>query len=279
MFNFLKKYINWHIKNLSKLYENYLHNKPKMVYVRLFNIMLFLKRILDRLHYDEIHDRYIIKNSKKELVFMNRKYGIDNYKNGLDKRAIEIGNAYMLNEINFNKGDLIIDCGANVGDLMLYFDFKKINIDYIGIEPSPEEYSCLKENASGHKTLQIALWNEEMEKTFYVDSDGADSSLFMPANFENEIKINCNRLDNLQFNKTHIKLLKLEAEGAEPEIIKGAGEILKKTEFVSADLGPERGVDSLETYGPVTDLLYKNNFRLIKINTERLSILYKNNSF
>ncbi|MEL0207958.1 MAG: FkbM family methyltransferase [Gammaproteobacteria bacterium] len=85
-----------------------------------------------------------------------------------------------------------------------------------------------------------------MEKTFYVDSDGADSSLFMPANFENEIKINCNRLDNLQFNKTNIKLLKLEAEGAEPEIIKGAGEILKKTEFVSADLGPERGIDSLE---------------------------------
>ena len=38
----------------------------------------------------------------------------------------------------------------------------------------------------------------------------------------------------MQFNKTHIKLLKLEDEGAEPEIIEGASEILKKTEFVSA---------------------------------------------
>ena len=158
-------------------------------------------------------------------------------------------------------------------------DMAEIYVDYIGIEPSPEEYSCLKENASGHKTLQIALWNEKIEKTFYVDSDGADSSLFVTANFDNEIKIKCNRLDNLQINKTHIKLLKLEAEGAEPEIVEGAREILKKTEFVSADLGPERGINSLETYGPVTDLLYKNNFRLIKINTDRLSILYKNNSF
>ena len=210
---------------------------------------------------------------------MNRRYGAINYGNGIDNRAIEIGNAYMLNEINFNKGDCIIDCGANVGDLLLYFDFNKIYVDYIGIEPSPEEYSCLKENASGHKTLQIALWNEKIEKTFYVDSDGADSSLFVTANFDNEIKIKCNRLDNLQINKTHIKLLKLEAEGAEPEIVEGAREILKKTEFVSADLGPERGINSLETYGPVTDLLYKNNFRLIKINTERLSVLYKNNSF
>ena len=250
-----------------------------MLYVKLFNLMLFLKRNHDRLHYDEIHNRYIIKNSKKELIFKNRKYGVDSYRNGLDERALEIGNAYMLNEINFNEGDCIIDCGANVGDLLLYFDFNKIYVDYIGIEPSPEEYSCLKENASGHKTLQIGLWNEEIEKTFYVYSDGADSSLIMPANFDTEIKIKCNRLDNLQFNKTHIKLLKLEAEGAEPEIVEGASEILKKTEFVTADLGPERGINSLETYSPVTDLLYKNNFSLIKINPDRLSVLYKNNSF
>ena len=57
---------------------------------------------------------------------MNRRYGAINYGNGIDNRAIEIGNAYMLNEINFNKGDCIIDCGANVGDLLLYFDFNII---------------------------------------------------------------------------------------------------------------------------------------------------------
>ena len=48
-------------------------------------------------------------------------------------------------------------------------------------------------------------------------------------------------------------------------------------EYISADLGPERGVDNLETYSEVTNLLYKNNFSLIKINPERLSVLYKNN--
>ena len=101
----------------------------------------------------------------------------------------------------------------------------------------------------------------------------------MPANFDTEIKIKYNRLDNLQFSKTHIKLLKLEAEGAEPEIVEGASEILKKTEFVTADLGPERGINSLETYSPVTDLLYKNNFSLIKINPDRVLVLYKKNSF
>ena len=88
----------------------------------------------------------------------------------------------------------------------------------------------------------------------------------------------CKRLDQLSFNTTKIKLLKLEAEGAEPEVLMGSENILRNIEYISADLGPERGSKNEETYPAVTDLLYKNNFSLIKINPERPTLLFRNNA-
>lgn len=279
LLNFIKKYTNWHLKNLIKLFESRLHKMQEHSFVRLFNLMLTLKGKNDQIKYDTHLKRYLIENSKRKLIFQNKKQAVHSYKNGLNRRAAEIGQAYMLNEINFLEGDYVVDCGANVGDLLLFFELNKILINYIGIEPSPKEYSCLEENAKNHRTFNVGLWNEKIEKTFYLSSDDADSSLIPPANFDSKFKINCERLDNLQIDAPIIKLLKLEAEGAEPEVIEGAKNILNRIEFISADLGPERGKNNLETYSQVTNFLYKYNFSLLKINPGRLSILYKNNNF
>ena len=279
MINLFKNYINWHIKNLIKLFTDNIHKKQEDTYVKLFNFIFWFKGINDRIKYNNKENRFIINNSEITFVFKNKKQGVHSYKNGLDARAREIGKAYMLNEIDFMENDYIVDCGANVGDLLLYFKHKNIKINYLGIEPSPEEYSCLRINAKDYTHSNIGLWNKKAEKTFYISSDGADSSLITPSTFDSKIVIKCDRLDNLLSANKNIKLLKLEAEGAEPEGIDGASKILKNIEYISADLGPERGVENLETYSDVTNLLYKNDFSLIKINPERLSVLYKNNKY
>lgn len=279
LLNLIKQYVNWHLKNLVKIYADRLHHRQKHTFARLFNLMLTLKGSKDKVKYHAGLKQYSIANSEREFIFHNRKQGIHSYKNGLNQRSKEIGQAYMLNEIDFSDGDCVVDCGANVGDLLLFFEFSNISIDYIGIEPSPKEYLCLKENANNHKVFNTGLWDEEVEKVFYISSDGADSSLIAPINFDSKVQIQCMRLDNIQLNAPFIKLLKLEAEGAEPEVIEGAKNILKNIEYISADLGPERGKNNLETYSPVSNFLYKNNFNLIKVNAERLSFLFKNNNF
>ena len=243
------------------------------------NFIFWLKGINDRIIYKNKENRFVIKNSQITFVFKNKKQGVHSYKNGLDARAEEIGKAYILDEIDFLENDFIVDCGANVGDLLLYFKHKNFKISYLGIEPSHEEYSCLEINARGYTHSNIGLWNKKTEKTFYISSDGADSSLIIPSTFDSEINVNCDRLDNLLSDDKNVKLLKLEAEGAEPEVLEGASKILKNIEYISADLGPERGIDNHETYSEVTNLLYKNNFSLIKINPDRLSVLYRNNKF
>ena len=47
---------------------------------------------------------------------MDLEQGLMAFANGIEQRY-DIGNAYLLNEIDFKDGDLIFDIGANTGDL------------------------------------------------------------------------------------------------------------------------------------------------------------------
>ena len=76
-----------------------------------------------------------------------------------------------------------------------------------------------------------------------------------------------------------VKLLKLEAEGAEPEILLGAGDALKQVEYISADLGPERGLSQETTAATVINFLLARDFRLVDVFAERLVFLFKNQGF
>ena len=58
------------------------------------------------------------------------------YENGLIYRSNQLSRFYFLEEIGFKDEDVVLDCGANVGDLKLWFELNNINIKYIGFEPS-----------------------------------------------------------------------------------------------------------------------------------------------
>ena len=74
----------------------------------------------------------------------------------------------------------------------------------------------------------------------------------------------------------NIKLFKVEAEGFEPEVIEGAVETLKRTEYLCVDFGSERGVEQENTVIEVNNILLKNNFALIEFSYYRYIGLYKN---
>ncbi len=76
----------------------------------------------------------------------------------------------MLNEIDFSDGDCVVDCGANVGDLLLFFEFSNISIDYIGIEPSPKECLCLKKNAKKIIRSSIQVYGMRKVKRFFTSA-------------------------------------------------------------------------------------------------------------
>ena len=71
-------------------------------------------------------------------------------------------------------------------------------------------------------------------------------------------------LKDIGYLSKNLKLLKLEAEGAEPEVIKGALNLLKNIEYIAADLGPERGFNQESTLKEVVNILLENNFEIVE---------------
>ncbi len=188
-----------------------------------------------------------------------------------------MGKAYLLYNITFSDGDVVIDCGANMGDLQLYFLNLGIDITYFGIEPNPIDFECLSKNKIGSASfLNLALWNERGSLKFWVDSLTASSSLIEPPSFTEIINVEAVRLDQITL-PPKIRLLKVEGEGAEPEILLGCAGILNRVEFISADVGPERGVNQDSTREDVVNYLIKNKFEIIEENRYyRKTILFRN---
>jgi len=175
---------------------------------------------------------------------------------------------------NLNKGSYVIDCGANVGELYLAFRNKKIQISYVGVEPDKDAFFCLNKNTKT-ENINICLSDKAGIVDFFVDGIGANSSIHESKSTLNKVSIYSDTLNNKFINKK-IKLLKIDAEGHELEVLKGGSEVLSNIQYISVDCGPEKGESESITFLDVNNYLSKNGFKLIGINKDRLIGLYKN---
>ena len=204
---------------------------------------------------------------------------VKRYRYGLEARARKIYLEYLLDRISLSTGDLVVDCGANVGELSLYLGIAH-GCDLICVEPDDEEFACLQENVKGlnAKVVGQALWCSVGELEFYKKNESGDSSLFEVHDYQSKIVVETTTLGQLlsSFGDRRIRLLKLEAEGAEPEILAGAGETLSRIDYIAADVGPERGLRQETTAASVINFLQKHGFRLVEISPKRLICLFEN---
>ena len=197
-----------------------------------------------------------------------------NYAKGIEARAKQLGEDYLLPLIDFAAGDVVIDCGANVGDLKLYFRHIGTDVEYVAIEPGPGEFAVCKRNVAPSRAINVGLWDSDGELTFYVSSDGADSSLIEPPSYDSVTRVPTRRLDTL-VDYPRIRLFKLEAEGAEPEAIAGASGLFDRIDYITADLGAERGKEQTSTMPEVTNYLLANGFELVAVNHRRVAALFR----
>jgi FkbM family methyltransferase len=211
-------------------------------------------------------------------VAFARKERIWVYAKGVQSRLDRLGEIYGIAACGLTASDTVIDCGANVGEFSALVR-SRYGCDVVPVEPEPAEARCIAVNVPGARAIvNAALWNEAGELKFYSKNRSADSSIFETAEYDGVTTVPTLRLDELieRHGLSRIKLLKLEAEGAEPEILLGSGNALRCIEYISADLGPERGLAQESTAVPVCNLLFGAGFELVSLYPKRLVFLFRN---
>ncbi|MDJ0614750.1 MAG: FkbM family methyltransferase [Rhizobiaceae bacterium] len=200
-----------------------------------------------------------------------------NYKHGIDTRLELLAQQYELQHVLLSPGDRVIDCGANIGEIGAWA--KQVGIEYTAFEPEPLEADCCDINAFDGvaKTNRLGLWHENTTLKFYSKPDTADGSLIEIDDYTDVHELEVITLASFlgEDAKKGIRLFKVEAEGAEPEVLQGAEPVLQYIDYISVDCGYERGKEKQATFKEVGEILAKHNFELISENKKRMVRLYK----
>jgi FkbM family methyltransferase len=220
-----------------------------------------------RFGYDEQRKLYFAFEGDEKIYFSERLRGFDLYSRGIQRRGDWLCWSYGIDKVKFGAGDVVIDCGANFADLYIGLRKAEPSIRYISVEPSRREFECIKLNAPGQEHHNVALTDKSGTADFYISSEGGDSSLFKTRKAVTDVvKIDTMSFDDLARDIEKIKLFKLEAEGAEPEILSGAKGSLKKIEYIAVDGGRERGLSKESTIEQLSNVLIREGFELIYID-------------
>lgn len=158
-------------------------------------------------------------------------------------------------------GDIVIDVGAAFGFYTILAS-KKVGQagKVVAIEAQPNIFDMLNRNIKLNKltniiSLTYALYSKKttlkLYNTYSVMQERAGQSY---------IEVSADTLDNLlsQARIKEVNWIKIDVEGAEYEVLKGATQILSASKSISILVE----VHGKDTYEPVMELLRSNNFKV-----------------
>jgi FkbM family methyltransferase len=284
----LKNLIGRSIQRVNYLLGRYSVPVANLI-MRLFLQNIRFKRRLDISSnvYQVIETSEFSSGQEERHHFFHMSERLHNYAIGVQKKGQRLAESYGIEGLEFKPDDVILDVGANSGDSLIYFRNLGIPLSIYCFEPDPRALESLKANAASWadcvEVVPHPLGETEGSITLYISTLGGDSSLSRPPTYEDELVVESFTLDGW-FERERvkrkigkpIKLIKLEAEGFEPEILQGGLSILGQVEYIAADLGWERGQNQDCTIPQVVNLLLANQFRLKSVSRDGVHFLFEN---
>lgn len=240
--NLLVSRPHFYIKRLLQRKEN--QASQIIDWLKLNVRRVFVKQKTEaRFGYDKALGLYFVDSADNaRRVYVSDRKRLELYRGGIENRQQWILRDYRIPPDLINEGDVVVDVGANVGELGIWVTSR--GGEYIAFEPDPTAFRALQKNITTGKLYDVALSDTNGTVEFHLSTADADSSLFKPSNSQDAISVRTVTLDSFLTESGPpplIRLLKIEAEGFEAEVLTGASEILKVVEYVAVDAGPERG--------------------------------------
>jgi len=177
-------------------------------------------------------------------------------------------------------GEIIVDVGAHIGHYTI-ISSKRVgpNGKVIAIEAHPDNFEMLNRNIKLNKLtnvipLNYAVYSKETKLKLYLPVEESGFTIYNTIMVnrakpeEKSIEVNANTLDNLLLQRQkqkqngisheNINWIKIDVEGAEFEVLKGATSILSKSKDISLLIE----VHGNDNYKPIVEFLKTYNFKI-----------------
>ena len=180
------------------------------------------------------------------------------------EEPLEFFHAYL------KPGDKVVDVGANVGDTVLTASVQVGSAGHVfGVEAHPRTYRFLQGNVRLNKVTNVTLFNSAAgEKEGLVRfSDSRYDDMNQVGRGSLEVPIS--RLDDLLPGNESIALLKVDVEGYERSVFRGAVALLSRTECVYFEVGDKMCADFGYSAQELLDEVAAHGFQLFIADDRR----------
>ncbi|MGI9012282.1 MAG: FkbM family methyltransferase [Nitrososphaeraceae archaeon] len=181
----------------------------------------------------------------------------------------------LLPHFKSNSGDIVVDVGSHIGHHTL-IAAKRVGPKgkVISIEADPKNFEILNKNIELNRlkdnviTINCAVSSKEEKIKLYTPEEESGNTIYNTiisdrvSPEENFVEINANTLDNL-LNENGISVkevnwIKIDVEGAELEVLKGAHEILSESKNITLLIE----IHGLNLYKSIVNHLNIYNFKI-----------------
>jgi FkbM family methyltransferase len=175
------------------------------------------------------------------------------------------------------EGDTVIDVGAHIGRYAL-IGSKRVGKrgKVISIEANPLVFEILYKNvglnhASNIVALNYAVYSEQTKIKLFVGDDKLNYTIYNTiisnrAHEEKFVEVNADTLDSLllqnKINFEDVNWIKIDVEGAEFEVLKGATNVLSKSKDISILIEIHNIEEGKNFYKEIMDFLGNYNFKI-----------------
>src|ERR687891_1211929 len=287
----MQNLISWFIKNSEgiTIFDKCILFVLKIIYLGL-RILLRLvlgKKRRDRLYVERGLDfgvfwyksfKFLRPGNSSLLKFKVPKYNYEFYcrVNKDDFKIMTIHEDDIIEHFTPKQGDIVVDIGAHIG-LYTIISSKRVgtNGKVVAIEADPGNFEMLNRNIKLNKLanvipLNYAVYSKETKIKLYLPSGESGFTKYntIMSDWVNTkdkfVEVNANTLDYLlqsnQIREEEVNWIKIDVEGAEFEVLKGAHNVLSKSKDI---------VLLMELHGPpdvyrpkVQELLNLYNFKI-----------------
>jgi FkbM family methyltransferase len=228
---------------------------------KVFKVLGIGNSMLLRIHVPKYDYKFYCRiNNREDLVFMTNH----------EEDIIE--------HFTPKEGDIVVDIGAHMGRYTI-ISSKRVgaNGKVVAIEAHPSNFEMLKSNiklnqltnviplnyAAYSKETKIKLYLPDEESGYTMHHSIMSNYVFTKYKDKTEdkfVEVSANTLDYLlQLNEiTDVNWVKIDVEGAEFEVLKGASNVLSK----SKDIALLIEVHGLDNHRPILEFVSSYNFKI-----------------